>query len=121
MQKELHPNHNYTAVRCTCGNTFHIFSRFETLTVDICSACHPFYTGTQKFVDSAGRVDAFTKRFAWNKDEAKKQADKVADNIAAKATTKQPVKDLKTELEKRKVFGKKKPVPIPGKDGEEQQ
>lgn len=119
MQKEIHPNHHYTAVRCTCGNTFHVFSRFENLTVDICSGCHPFYTGTQKFVDSAGRVDAFTKRFAWNQDEAKKQAEKLADKVASKQTTKQPAKDLKTELEKRKVFGKKKPVPVIGKDGEE--
>jgi len=121
MQNEIHPNHPYTQVRCTCGNTFHVLSRNATLTVDICSACHPFYTGTQKFVDSAGRVDAFTKRFAWNDAEAKKHADKLADKAASKQTTKQPAKDLKLELEKRKVFGKKKPVPIPGKDGEEQQ
>ncbi len=121
MQNGIHPEHNNTAVRCTCGNTFQILSRAETLTVDICSACHPFYTGTQKFVDSAGRVDAFTKRFAWNQDEAKKQAGKLAEKQASASNTRTATKDLKTELEKRKVFGKKKPVPIPGKDGEEQQ
>lgn len=107
MRPGIHPEHKLTQVKCTCGNTFSILSRQENLSVDICSACHPFYTGTQKFVDSAGRVDAFTKRFQWNADQAKKQAKKKK----AGAKTKRPTKDLKTELEKKKVFGKKKILP----------
>ena len=108
MKPGIHPEHKLTQVKCTCGNTFNVLSRHETLSVDICSACHPFYTGTQKFVDTAGRVDAFTKRFQWDAEQAKKQAKK------AKAATKKarkPKKDLKTELEKKKVFGKKKVLP----------
>jgi large subunit ribosomal protein L31 len=66
MKTEIHPKSKLTKVSCTCGNTFEILTRHEKLSVDICSACHPFYTGTQKFVDTAGRVDAFTKRFQWD-------------------------------------------------------
>ena len=81
-------------------------SRHETLSIDICSACHPFYTGTQKFVDSAGRVDAFTKRFQWNEAQAAEKAKQTGPK-----QTKHVKKDLKLELEKKKVFGKKKIVP----------
>lgn len=108
MREAIHPQHVVTEVRCTCGNTFQVYSHHATLTVDICSACHPFYTGTQKFVDTAGRVDAFTKRFQWKDEDASKQAEKKVSKITRHVT-----KDLKTELEKRKVFGKKKPIPVP--------
>lgn len=107
MKTGIHPDQKLTVVSCTCGNTFTIRCKDETLSIDICSACHPFYTGTQKFVDSAGRVDAFTKRFQWSEEDLKKKA-------KAKGTarpTKRLTKDLKTELEKKKVFGKKKIVP----------
>ncbi|MBZ0134780.1 MAG: 50S ribosomal protein L31 [Planctomycetes bacterium] len=107
MKADIHPDAHRTAVSCTCGNTFTILSRHETLSVDICSACHPFYTGTQKFVDSAGRVDAFTRRFQWNADQAKEQAAKKSQP----RPTKRIQKDLKLELEKKKVFGKKKIIP----------
>ena len=107
MRAEIHPDHKMTEVSCTCGNKFHILTRHETLSVDICSACHPFYTGTQKFVDSAGRVDAFTKRFKWNEMQAAEQAKK----SAGPKPTRRLQKDLKTELEKKKVFGKKKVIP----------
>ena len=107
MKTGIHPDHKLTVVTCTCGNKFNILSKYETLSVDICSACHPFYTGTQKFVDSAGRVDAFTKRFQWSEEDLKKQAKKKA----APKATKRIQKDLKTELEKKKVFGKKKVIP----------
>jgi len=120
MKSGIHPGNQFTNVRCTCGNQFHIYSKHESLTVDICSACHPFYTGTQKYVDTAGRVDAFTRRFAWNQEEAKKQAEKQARKQAGAAPERKPQADLKLELEKRKVFGKKKPVPVPGKGDEKQ-
>jgi len=107
MKADIHPETNRTAVSCTCGNSFTILSRHDTLSVDICSACHPFYTGTQKFVDSAGRVDAFTKRFQWNADQAAEQAKKKNQP----KPTKRVQKDLKLELEKKKVFGKKKVIP----------
>lgn len=107
MKADIHPDVHLTEVTCTCGNKFNVLSRHETLSIDICSACHPFYTGTQKFVDSAGRVDAFTKRFQWNKEQAAEQAKKKT----APKQTKRVQKDLKLELEKKKVFGKKKVVP----------
>jgi len=116
MKTGIHPDVNLTEVSCTCGNKFHIISRHEKLSIDICSACHPFYTGTQKFVDSAGRVDAFTKRFQWKEGEAVKAAEKKA----VPRPTKRIQKDLKTELEKKKVFGKKKIVPeLEGKGGDD--
>src|SRR5690606_19701736 len=104
MREGIHPDTHLTDVTCTCGNKFNVISRHETLSIDICSACHPFYTGTQKFVDSAGRVDAFTKRFQWNESQAAEQAKKK--NLPKQ--TKRVQKDLKLELEKKKVFGKKK-------------
>src|SRR5690606_21295950 len=107
MKADIHPRHKYTEVSCTCGNKFTILTKQETLSVDICSACHPFYTGTQKFVDSAGRVDAFTKRFKWNELQAAEQAKKQG----GPKPTRRLQKDLKTELEKKKVFGKKKVIP----------
>jgi large subunit ribosomal protein L31 len=116
MKSDVHPDMHATAVSCTCGNKFVIRSRHATLSVDICSACHPFYTGTQKFIDTAGRVDAFTKRFAWKEGEAVKAAEKKA----VTKPTKRIQKDLKTELEKKKVFGKKKIVPeLEGKGGDD--
>lgn len=114
MKSGIHPDVHLTEVTCTCGNKFTILSTHEKLSIDICSACHPFYTGTQKFVDSAGRVDAFTKRFQWNAEQAAKQAKK---KVVPKQT-KRVQKDLKTELEKKKVFGKKKVIPeAEGKGG----
>lgn len=63
MKKDIHPKVNTeTLVTCACGNTFVTMSTLDSITVDICSACHPFYTGTQKFVDTEGRIDKFKKR-----------------------------------------------------------
>lgn len=64
MKKEGHPKYQETTVRCGCGNTFTTRSTQKELTVDICNACHPFYTGTQKHIDAAGRIDKFRKKFA---------------------------------------------------------
>ena len=71
MKTGIHPDHKLTVVTCTCGNKFNILSKDETLSVDICSACHPFYTGQQKIVDTEGRVDRFMKRYRQDKKEAK--------------------------------------------------
>lgn len=64
MKTEIHPEYVECAVSCGCGNTFTTKSTVAEIKTDICSACHPFYTGNQKFVDTAGRVDKFNKRFA---------------------------------------------------------
>lgn len=64
MKKGIHPEYFETTVRCACGNTFKTRSTKKAINVEICSACHPFYTGKQKFVDSEGRVERFQKKYA---------------------------------------------------------
>lgn len=65
MKKDLHPEYNSpVTVTCSCGNTFATGSTLPTIGIEICSACHPFYTGQQKLVDTAGRVDRFQERKA---------------------------------------------------------
>ena len=65
MKKEIHPEYKEVEVTCSCGKRFTTKSTLgrEKLPLDICSDCHPFYTGKQKIVDTAGRVDKFKKRF----------------------------------------------------------
>ncbi|MEM7201866.1 MAG: 50S ribosomal protein L31 [Planctomycetota bacterium] len=67
MKSGIHPNYALCKVTCACGNTFETRSIRSEVKVDICSACHPFYTGNQKFVDTAGRVDKFRRRYAKRK------------------------------------------------------
>ena len=63
MKEGIHPNYRVTTVRCACGNEFQVGSTKENIRVEICSNCHPFYTGKQKLVDTGGRVDRFNKKF----------------------------------------------------------
>ena len=64
MKPEIHPNYAEIKVACSCGNEFTTRSTLgQDLHVEVCSACHPFYTGKQKMVDSGGRVDKFRKRY----------------------------------------------------------
>lgn len=65
MKADIHPTYVETTVTCSCGNTFSTRSTLESgqLHVDVCSACHPFYTGQQKIVDTAGRVDKFKRKY----------------------------------------------------------
>ena len=64
MQTEIHPKYFETQVTCGCGNTFTTGSTRKELKVDICSECHPFYTGKLKYVDTAGRIEKFQTKFA---------------------------------------------------------
>lgn len=64
MKPEIHPDYNEITVACACGNTFQTRSTGDDLNIEICSECHPFFTGKQKLVDTAGRVDRFNKRYA---------------------------------------------------------
>ena len=64
MQENIHPEYPAAKVSCACGNAFVTKSTRGDFQVDVCSACHPFYTGTQKLMDAAGRVDRFRKRYA---------------------------------------------------------
>lgn len=63
MKKDIHPKYGESVVCCACGETFKTGSTKEELSVEICSKCHPFFTGKQKLVDSGGRVDRFKKRY----------------------------------------------------------
>jgi large subunit ribosomal protein L31 len=70
MKKDIHPEYQESTVICACGNTFKTRSTKKEIRVEICSQCHPFFTGKQKLVDSAGRVEKFRKKYG----EAKKSA-----------------------------------------------
>lgn len=63
MKENIHPNYGEAVVRCACGETFASGSTKKELRVEICSKCHPFFTGKQKFIDTAGRVDKFKKKY----------------------------------------------------------
>ena len=63
MRKDIHPELHLVTASCACGNTFETYSTKEELRLEICNACHPFFTGKQKFVDTAGRVQKFRERY----------------------------------------------------------
>lgn len=63
MKKDIHPAYHEVEVHCACGNTFTTRTTADAIKVEICSDCHPFFTGRQKLVDSAGRVERFQKRY----------------------------------------------------------
>ncbi len=66
MKKGIHPEYAEAKVRCGCGNEFTTRSAKKEIHVEICSVCHPFYTGKQKFVDTAGRIEKFNKKYGGN-------------------------------------------------------
>ena len=75
MKDGIHPAYKEVKVSCACGNNFVTRSTAKALQVDICAACHPFYTGKQKLIDTAGRVEKFTRKFGgeyFKKDQPKK-------------------------------------------------
>jgi large subunit ribosomal protein L31 len=68
MREGIHPEYKKAVVKCACGETFETGSVKEELKVEICSKCHPFFTGRQKFVDTGGRVDKFKKKYGMSDD-----------------------------------------------------
>jgi large subunit ribosomal protein L31 len=64
MKKGIHPEYDKTTITCACGNVLEAGSTKKGIHVEICSACHPFYTGKQKLVDTAGRIERFRKKYA---------------------------------------------------------
>ncbi len=71
MKNGIHPHYYICTVTCACGNKFETRSTQQQIRVDICSNCHPFFTGAQKFIDTAGRVDKFRKRYSRSAEPAK--------------------------------------------------
>jgi len=63
MKKDIHPPYHDATITCACGATYHIGSTVETMHVEICSSCHPFFTGKQKLIDTAGRVEKFRRKY----------------------------------------------------------
>ncbi len=64
MKTDIHPTYATATVKCACGNVFQTRSTFAEISLDICSNCHPFYTGKQKLIDTAGRVERFRQKYA---------------------------------------------------------
>jgi large subunit ribosomal protein L31 len=94
VKEGIHPKYQVVEVRCACGNTFKTRSTKPELHLEICSACHPFFTGRQKLIDTEGRVERFTKKFGAQTSEQRKiaakavKATKAAAGTAKKKTTK---------------------------------
>ena len=76
MKEKIHPKYVEATVTCGCGETFKTRSTRAKIQVEICSKCHPFYTGKQKYVDTAGRVEKFQKKYGWDESAAQARADK---------------------------------------------
>ncbi len=94
MKEGIHPKYQEVEVRCACGNTFKTRSTKPELHLEICSACHPFFTGRQKLIDTEGRVERFTKKFGAQTAAQRKTAATAAK--AAKKTTSAGTKAKKT-------------------------
>ncbi len=69
MKPKIHPEYKLGTVRCACGNTFQVRSTVGDMRIEICSNCHPFFTGKQKLVDTAGRVEKFMRKYGMNQDQ----------------------------------------------------
>ena len=69
MKKEIHPKYGKAIISCACGNTFETGSTKKSMKIEICSACHPFFTGKQKIVDTAGRVERFNRKYKLKNEE----------------------------------------------------
>lgn len=99
MKENLHPTYEFVEVVCACGNKFTTRSTAKSLKLDICSACHPFFTGKQKLLDTEGMVEKFNKRFA--KTEGKTLVRKPKTEVKAKAKlAKKPVAAKKSVAKK---------------------
>ena len=85
MKKDIHPEYQLTTIRCHCGHEFEAGSTKEGISIEICSQCHPFYTGKQKLVDSAGRIERFRRKYGnymdQNEKEVKEEVEQVKEEI----------------------------------------
>ncbi|MHC4391484.1 MAG: 50S ribosomal protein L31 [Planctomycetota bacterium] len=128
MKAKIHPTYHVTTVSCGCGNKFVTRSTVEEMKVEICFSCHPFYTGRQKFVDTAGRVEKFTRKYGWTdsdktedvklelksstkaapKTKAEAKADKSLGDLGGKADDKKAKKAPAKKAAAKKAPAKKK-------------
>src|SRR6266498_2431066 len=98
MKTDIHPNYIECQVHCSCGNEFTTRSTVPSLRVELCSECHPFFTGKQKLVDTGGRVERFNRRLA--KSAPAKPAPKAGAKTAANTTAKPPATSTATKATK---------------------
>lgn len=87
MKEGIHPKYQEVEARCACGNTFKTRSTKPELRLEICSACHPFFTGRQKLIDTEGRVERFSKKFGAQTSATRRTAEKAAKAAKAAKTT----------------------------------
>jgi large subunit ribosomal protein L31 len=109
MNTEIHPNYYITQVRCACGNQFITRSTQKEIKLEICGGCHPFYTGKQRLVDTAGRVERFQKRFAKTegKTVTRRPKAKVKKRIVSQADKTKRLSTAPTKDAEDKKAGKK--------------
>ncbi len=67
MKADIHPDYFETKIKCACGNEVEFFATVKDMHIDICSSCHPFYTGKQKLIDTAGRIEKFNRKYGKTK------------------------------------------------------
>jgi large subunit ribosomal protein L31 len=106
MKDGIHPKYELSTARCACGNEFITRATVPLIKVDICSACHPFYTGQQRLVDAAGRVEKFSRRFAATGGktlERKKQVQKKIDKAPPKVKGKKVLTSTPTASKAKKT------------------
>ncbi|MCK4966004.1 50S ribosomal protein L31 [bacterium] len=105
MKKGIHPDYRTATVSCSCGNTFQTKTTTGDLKVEICSKCHPFFTGTQKLIDSAGRVEKYYKRYKKTEEmnlEATKTTEQEKEAVETVETEKETIETVETEKEEGK-------------------
>ena len=89
MKKDIHPKYGTTTVTCGCGEKFETQSTQKMIKVEICSKCHPFYTGKQKFIDTAGRVEKFQRKFGWGKKKEEEKTENKEEKVDSKEEKKE--------------------------------
>jgi len=90
MKEEIHPKYFETTITCACGNVIHTRSTVKNIRVEICSACHPFFTGKQKLVDTAGRVEKFKRRYTKTAGKTVRKKTKIKKTTSKKKRKKKP-------------------------------
>ncbi len=78
VKPNIHPEYGKTTISCACGAVYHVGSTKKNLRVEICSKCHPFFTGVQKIVDTAGRVEKFRRKYGYLEGEARPETEEAA-------------------------------------------
>lgn len=97
MKKDIHPKYGKCAVKCVCGNTFETRSSVSEINLEVCSACHPTYTGQKKIVDSTGRVDRFNKMLGQKKRAVRSKKEKRAAKSIKKIEKKSTMPEMDTK------------------------